>query len=170
MTPELHRPCATDRIPSTGMTVDVRASPEECAAVAARLLLPSVESLSCQFVLTRPLAGAQARREGEIVGEGHLRARFTQECVVSLEPFEATLDERFRIRFVPDGSEFDDEDPESDDEITYSGAAIDLGEAAIEQLALVLDPYPRKPDAELPPEATDEPEGPFAALARLQRG
>jgi len=39
----------------------------------------------------------------------------------------------------------------------------------VEQLALALDPYPRKPGAALPVELLDEPTGPFAALARLTR-
>ena len=43
------------------------------------------------------------------------------------------------------------------------------GEAAAEQLALALDPYPRSPDAVLP-DVPDDPEAqPFAALAPLQR-
>ena len=46
---------------------------------------------------------------------------------------------------------------------------LDLGEAAAEQLALALDPYPRAPDAVLP-DIPDEPEVlPFATLASLRR-
>jgi hypothetical protein len=168
-TPELHRPVATDRIPQAGMTMEVKAAGDEHSAVAGRLELPQVKELSCRFVLTRPLAGATRRREGEIVAEGHLRAVLVRECVVSLELFDAVIDERFRVRFVPAGSESDDDDPEADDEIPYDGAAIDLGEAAVEQLALTLDPYPRKPGAELPPEAIEIDFGPFAALARLAK-
>jgi hypothetical protein len=46
---------------------------------------------------------------------------------------------------------------------------LDLGEAAAEQLALALDPYPRKPDARLLGAAEDPPGFPFAALAPLAR-
>ncbi len=81
---------------------------------------------------------------------GHLQARVLQTCVVSLDEFEAAVDEIFSLRFVPEGTETDDPDPESEDEMPYSGDVLDLGEAAAEQLALALDPYPRKPDAELP--------------------
>jgi hypothetical protein len=169
MIPELHRPTATDRIPVSGMTVDVQADAAECEAIAARLMIPAVKKLSCRFVLTRPLAGATTKRPGEILAEAHLRATLVRECVVTLEPFTTQTEERFRVRFVPGGTEIDDEDPESDDEIGYDGAAIDLGEAAVEQLALTLDPYPRKPGAELPPEASDAESGPFAALVRLVR-
>ena len=48
------------------------------------------------------------------------------------------------------------------------GATIDLGEATVEQLALALDPFPRKPGIALPEEAAEAPDtpircaGPFA--------
>ena len=164
--PEMHRPIATDRVPQAGMTLDIIATADERNAVAGRLELPMVHLLSCHYVLTRPLAGATRRREGEIVAEGRLRASVVRECVVTLELFDELIDESFRVRFVPAGSESDDDDPEADDEIPYEGAAIDLGEATVEQLALTLDPYPRKPGAELPPEAVDIDFGPFAALLR----
>lgn len=166
---ELHRPIATDRVPQSGMTVDVVATQDERNAVAGRLELPQIHLLSCHYVLTRPLAGATRRREGEIVAEGRLRASVVRECVVTLDLFDEIIDESFRVRFVPAGSESDDDDPEADDEIPYEGAAIDLGEATVEQLALTLDPYPRKPGAELPPEAVDIDFGPFAALSRLTK-
>ena len=58
-----------------------------------------------------------------------------------------------------------DDDPESIDEIPYEGSTIDLGEAAAEQLALALDPYPHKPGATLP-DSDEAPRNPaFAALA-----
>lgn len=167
--PELSRPVATDRIPGTGMTVDVISTGTERDAVAGRLELPQVRLLSCHYTLIRPLAGATRRREGEIVAEGHLRASVVRECVVTLELFDELIDDHFRVRFVPAGTESDDDDPEADDEIPYEGAAIDLGEATVEQLALTLDPYPRKPGAELPPEASEIDLGPFAALAKLSK-
>ena len=167
--PELSRPVATDRIPAAGMTLQVLADAAECAAVATRIGLAAIESLVCDLTLVRPLAGSQRRREGEILAEGHLRATLVRECVVTLDLFPVSVDQRFRVRFVPAGSESEDADPESDDEIPYEGAAIDLGEATVEELALTLDPYPRKPGAALPDDAVDIDLGPFAALSRLAR-
>jgi uncharacterized metal-binding protein YceD (DUF177 family) len=161
MTSELHRPVPLDRIGPDGLDFEVVANEAECAALARRMLLPSITALSCRFHL---------RREGHsvCVAEGHLRARILQTCIVSLEDFEVTPEEHFRLRFVPAGEESEDVDPESDDEIPYEGRSIDLGEAAAEQLALALDPYPRMPGAALP-ESEEEPEPhPFAALARLR--
>jgi uncharacterized metal-binding protein YceD (DUF177 family) len=159
--PEFHRPFAADRV-GEGVEQPVEATVAECAALAARLLIPAVLSLSCRFHL-RPI------RRGAILAEGELRARVRRDCVVTLDPFDMRLRERFRVRFVPAGRESNDEDPESDDEISYDAATIDLGEAAAEQLALALDPYPRKPDASLPELEQEAEASPFASLARLRR-
>ena len=161
--PELHRPVAVDRVGPRGHEVELQATVAECAAVAIRLLLPSIAALRCRFQL-QPLPG------GRIAASGALKAVLSQVCVVTLEPFTAMVEEAFRVRFVPQGRESDDPDPEADDEIPYSGATIDLGEAAVEQLALALDPYPRAPGAVLPDEARDDPASPFAGLADLRGG
>ena len=166
-TPELHFPLLLERIPPQGYEITVTASPEECVALTARLRIPAVRSLSCRFHLHK-------LPRGVIAAEAELHARVVQTCVVSLDDFTADVTEAFRVRFVPAGTEADDAelasaDPESEDEIPYDGVYIDLGEAAVEQLALSLDPYPRKPGAELPAAATDPEPSPFAALAALRR-
>lgn len=165
--PELHRPLPTDRISQAGLKFEVLATGDECSAIAGRLVVAEVRAFSARFVLSRPLAGSTTRREGEIEAQGWLRAVLLRECVITLDLFEQVVEEPFRLRFVPSGTETDGDDPEADDEIGYAGAAIDLGEAAVEQLALVMDPYPRKPGAALPPEASDVDEGPFAGLRGL---
>lgn len=159
--PEFHRPLAVDQVGPAGLKLELRANAAERRALAARMAIPAVAEFVCHFRLT-------ALQGGGVQAEGHLRARAERVCVVTLDAFEAVTEERFRVRFVPAGAESDDEDPESDDEIVYRGGTIDLGEAAAEQLALVLDPYPRKPDAALPDTAAPDADSPFAALARLQ--
>ncbi len=157
MTPELHRPVALDRIGPHGLTVEVEAKADELAAVAARLRVLALSSLQCAFKLRR--VGAAM-----VEAQGVLRAGVTETCVVSLDPFCHDVEEAFTIQFVPPGAEDDDPDPEAIDQIAYSSNAADLGEAAVEQLALALDPFPRKPGATLPADVTDEISGPFAAL------
>ncbi len=105
-----------------------------------------------------------------MIARGHLVAHVVQTCVMSLDDFPAIVEERFTVRCVPDGQETDDADPETLDEITYTDGLLDLGEAATEQLALALDPYPRAPDAVLP-EIEDEAEAhPFSGSgAALKR-
>jgi uncharacterized metal-binding protein YceD (DUF177 family) len=157
MTLELHRPVALDRIGPHGLAVEVEAGPDELPAIATRLRILAVASLHCAFKLRR--VGADT-----IEAQGVLRAQVTETCVVSLDPFCHGVQEAFTVHFVPSGAEDDNPDPEAIDQIPYSGSAADLGEAAVEQLALALDPFPRKPGAALPADATDEMPGPFAAL------
>lgn len=162
MSVELHRPLLAGQIPALGTHFIVEATPSECSALALRMGLPEVLNLRCRFHLIRESSTI-------IKATGVLQARVVQNCVISLEDFEATLEERFTVRFVPSGTENADLDPESEDEIPYNNGVLDLGEAAAEQLGLALDPYPRMPDAELPDiEAEPEPH-PFAALDRLRR-
>jgi hypothetical protein len=162
MSPELHRPIAIERIGPAGLVVTVEASAAECAALAQRMGLPAVLALTCGFHLERDTAGT-------LLARGHLVARLVQTCVVSQEDFTTTVEDRFAVRCVPEGDESDDDDPTAPDEITFTDGTLDLGEAAAEQLALVLDPYPRAPDAVLPDIPDDPDVPPFAALAALRR-
>ncbi len=160
--PEFHRPLPAERVGEQPYLIEITAEPAECAALAERMQIPAVLAFSCRFRLV-------AGQGGSIAAEGVLRARVTQTCVVSLELFDSDVADDFRVRFVPAGRETDDEDPEADDELPYAGSVIDLGEAAAEQLALTLDPYPRAPGAVLPGDAELGNASPFAALARLRR-
>lgn len=161
MTTELHRPVALDRIGSHGSEVIVDGSPNELLAVAARLRVVGVEKLHCAFKVRR--VGATTME-----AQGVLHARVTETCVVSLDPFDHDVQETFVVHFVPAGTEDDEPDPDAIDQIPFGAGTIDLGEAAVEQLALALDPYPRRPGAELPPELAGEPAGPFAGLSAIR--
>jgi uncharacterized metal-binding protein YceD (DUF177 family) len=161
MTPELTRPFPIDRM-GEASRVTVEATAEERAAIAVRLGIVAVGALSCRFALRR--------WEGATVhAEGSLSASVTQLCVVSMEPFDSEIREDFAVRFVPEGMESDEIDLDAPDDIPYAGAMIDLGEAATEQLALALDPFPRRPGAEMAGEALADGDNPFAALAALRK-
>lgn len=162
MTVELSRPMSVAKIGRDGHSVVVRATPEECAAVAARMELPAIRSLACFFHLAVEDDGVS------VFAEGRLRAEVTRVCVVSAEEFETAVEDDFEIRFVPAGAERDDPDTDPDlpDEIPYEGSTIDLGEATSEQLGLALDPYPRMDGATVPTIDDDEDRSPFAILAR----
>lgn len=160
MTPEVSRPLALDRVGPSGITVPVQADPAELPAVAARLGVPAVQSLRCDFRLRRV--------GGVIEAQGDLSASLTQQCVVSLDDFDSVVRDQFVVHFVPAGTEDEDPEPDAPDQIPFDGSMIDLGEAAVEQLALTLDPYPRRPGAEMPAEASEPAQGAFAALASLR--
>jgi uncharacterized metal-binding protein YceD (DUF177 family) len=97
---------------------------------------------------------ASVWRQGEsnvFLLRGRLRADVVQECVVTLEPLRSQVAEQFERSYsaVVEAADLEIEvDPSSDDPPDQLvDGAIDVGEAMAEQLALSLDPYPRKPGA-----------------------
>jgi uncharacterized metal-binding protein YceD (DUF177 family) len=160
------------RLSGIGQEVErrIEANAAECAALAALFNLPAIAALSGDFVLRH-------EQRGVIAARLLLRAKVTQICVISLDPFDAVVTEEADLRFVPAASipeaaelVLDPEALEGPDEIPYAGETIDLGAVLAEQLALALDPYPKKPGATLPAEAAAEADNPFAALKRMQDG
>ncbi len=160
MTVELSRLVSRTKIGPGGLAMLVRATPEECAAVAARMSVPAIHALDCFFNLTREDDGVS------VFAEGRLQAKVARECIVSAEEFDTTVEDEFVIRFVPSGEEQDDANPDLPDEVPYEGDTIDIGEAAVEQLGLALDPYPRIEGASLPEFDDDAESSPFSPLAR----
>jgi uncharacterized metal-binding protein YceD (DUF177 family) len=157
--------------------VEIRANPAECAALAQRFAIPGVERLEARLTLA-PENGGTTRLTGS------LEAEVVQECVVTLQPVTQPVHLLLDLRILPPGTPATDDDPDSPDEIETTGNSVDLGEVVAEQLALSLDPYPRAPDAAIPPELRADPEdgadqpgagtaserpNPFAALARVKR-
>jgi hypothetical protein len=156
--PEFSRPFAIDRMGEASRAT-VTATPAECQAIAARFGIVAVASLTCQYQLRR-WEGATVQAQGQ------LRASVRQSCVITIEDFDTEIADDFEIRFVPEGMESEDIDLDAPDEIPYAGASIDLGEATTEQLALCLDPFPKKPGAALPEATDDVSDHPFAVLRR----
>ncbi len=169
-----------DALPKEGQTVTIEANAVEREALAAFLKLPSIEALTASIALARSVSGS-VKATGAVHGE------LTQVCVVSLEPFPATVDEEIDIRFArrPGGGAA--RRPRTEREsfsMTDAGepdplvdGKIDLGALAAEFFALGLDPYPRKPGVSFEsPEESKSPEefnatvSPFSALAsRVQK-
>ncbi|WP_248116524.1 MULTISPECIES: YceD family protein [unclassified Brevundimonas] len=102
---------------------------------------------------------------------GRVVAHAVQTCGLTLEPLPVDVDRRFSIQMAEAAAEETDEieitlDEEGADLI--EDGKIDLGQYAVEQLVLSLDPFPRKPGAEfVQPEEPSEI-SPFAALKALK--
>jgi uncharacterized metal-binding protein YceD (DUF177 family) len=153
-----------------GERIDIIADDAERKLIADRLVLRGLDRLEAHTTL---------ERKGEIVrARGRLKASLCQSCVVTNEPVDAHADEAFDIYFLPepktDSPDEEVELVESDcDVVFHDGAAIDLGGAIADTLALALDPYPRSTSAEAAlKEAgvlSEAEAGPFAALAKLKR-
>ena len=153
-----------------GERIDITAGEAERAAIADRLDLAKLDRLEAHAVLS--CDGERIRARGRVA------ASLDQRCVVTGEPVAAHIDEPFDIAFVPEPAvaSHDEEielGEEDCDVVFHDGAAIDLGAAVTDTLALALDPYPRSAGAEAAlREAgvlTEEQAGPFAALAQLKK-
>lgn len=102
---------------------------------------------------------------------GRVKASLAQICGITLEPLPVEIDAPFAVSLAEAADEDSEEivitlDDESPDPI--EDGRVDLGQYAVEQLALLLDPFPRKPGAEFvqPPEPTEI--SPFAVLKQLR--
>jgi uncharacterized metal-binding protein YceD (DUF177 family) len=164
------RPVKVEALPRDGLDQTIEATPAERAALAREYGLADIAKLTAAFNLQR--------MGREVVVRGSIHAEVTQTCVVSLEPFAATLDEPVDVRFAPPKRERPGSKPGAETVVLDGADApdpivdgkIDLGALAVEFMALGLDPYPRKPGAEFASPAADEPpDSPFDALARIAR-
>ena len=120
----------------------------------------------------RPLPG------GGLELEGRVAARIRRLCVVTAELFDEDFAEPETRRYLPgpveaDGREVEVALLEEDAPDPLPPEGVDLMDLVCEVLALGLDPHPRAPGADIAeleydPEAEEEPEGPFAALAAMK--
>lgn len=168
-----------DRIGPQGLHVQLEADQATCVALARRMRILAVLALKADLRVF-PDRGVA----GQYQVTGSLEAEVEQACVASLEPVREVVSEAFVRHFVPetavtpkaDLAEDEAEwlDPEADDPADpIVGGQIDLGAVVAEELALGLNPYPRKPEAGLPdgykPDVeVDAKISPFAALAKLK--
>lgn len=133
------------------------------ARIAKALDLASLDSFIAEMDLAPSPAGWRL--------SGRVRARLAQTCGITLEALPLEIDAPFALTLSEAVDEETDEivitmDDESPDLI--ENGQIDLGQYAVEQLALKLDPFPRKPGAEFvqPPEPAEI--SPFAVLKQLR--
>lgn len=169
---EFSRPVSAETIGQRDRLHEIEATEGERAALARRFGLVAVEAFRATVRLRRV-------SKGLIEAKGSFLADVVQTCVVTLEAVPARLAEEFTVlysaapprpqREVVVAAEADDP-PEA-----ITGGLIDLGETAVQQMALALDPYPRAPGAEVPAgerDASAAEEGrfnPFSVLAERRK-
>lgn len=129
--------------------VRLTASKEECAKIAARLGVIAVDELNGELTLKATKV--------EITIRGHMRARLIRECVASLEEMDEEISEDFDVTFLRQADEHAFSSEDASDDASWDGEEVppeihegdhfDLGEFLVQQLALAMDPFPRKPGA-----------------------
>lgn len=146
---EFSRHVLVDGLTAKGRRFAASADARERGLLARRFGLLDLARLDITGDVTSIRGGTVVRMAA------HLSAEATQACVVTLAP----VPQRIEVDFV---RLYADEPPdearpgveihldESDDDIDpLHNGRLDVGEAAAEQLALELDPYPRAADAAL---------------------
>ena len=170
-----------DEVGRQGLTLAFEADAAERDALARRLDLLALDLLAAElrFEAAQDAAGA-------IRVSGTIHARLVQRCVVTLEPVPGELRERISVLYAPPPAEADEREVEvpAEDEASepLPAEGIDPREVVAEHLALLIDPYPRHPEAPAEPltyatgeggsaegGADDDGDGgPFAALGQLK--
>lgn len=135
--PEWSRPLRLDEIGGVAREVALDSSTDERAALAARFGLLALERLEARLSVAREAAGIRVR--------GSLDASGAQACVLSGAPVPFMLAVPVALRFVEAAPGGDEVELSADDldALPIDGGLLDLGEAAAQELALALDPYPR---------------------------
>lgn len=170
--PEFSRPVYVEDIGPDGCDRNIEASANELESLRERLGLLSLEFLMAELHLVVAPSGIS------IKVSGRYKARFSQECVVSLEPVASDLDEVLEAEFGPAADEIDVsmalDEPEPVEPLV--DGRIDLGELVVQHLAMALDPYPRKAGAKMPEfnQLSEEygdnsKDSPFSVLAALRK-
>lgn len=174
-TAEFSRPFPVEQVGTRELVREIEATPAERAALADRLDLVALDSLTATLRLRR-------LPDGLIRVSGRFAAEVVQSCVVTLAPVSARCAEEFTVLFgeAPAGEvvgrEIEIDAVGADEPEPIERGAIDLGEAVVQNLAVALDPYPRAQGAEVPQQYSAEPEAnggrgvpnPFTRLSKLR--
>jgi uncharacterized metal-binding protein YceD (DUF177 family) len=158
-----------DEVPEQGLDVTLSADAPTRQALAKADGLVDLVMLDADFHVAR-----QGLSSFNVTGT--VRAKITQTCVLTLEPFDSDLVEEVDVDFA-EASAAAQAATQADTLLTVDrdppdpieDGAIDLGALAAEFLALGLDPYPHKPGAEFAPvtDPHDVTERPFDVLKKL---
>lgn len=177
--PEFSLPLTVADVPQNGTHIPFEANEAERAGLARRFDLLELSSFSGKVAI-KPW-----RRHGLSL-EGRFTADVVQTCVTTLEPVASRLTHDFTLHYLPAemierdaaaaaASEIVVDVQSEDPPEPIENGQVDVGEAMSEQLAITIDPYPKKPGAtfdaivDAAAEEGGKPANPFAALEKLKK-
>lgn len=157
----------TIRINQIGAGLNRRLEPdaETRKRIARALDLQGLENFAVDISLAPSPTSSAWTLKGRVV------AQAVQTCGITLEPLPIDVDRRFSIQLAESAPQDADEIEvtlDEDEVDPIEDGKIDLGQYAVEQLALSLDPFPRKPGAEFVQPEEPAEISPFAALKALK--
>ena len=171
MQKEFSFPLIVEDLPQTEQRYKMNANADNLQYVAKILQVPEVKFLEADFVVKNN------HRNSILNVSGHIKTSIIIQSVISLENFKQDYDFDFSTDFdtkaTLDSQKEDEDDWDKEIPEIVVGGKIDLGDIAIEQIALRLENYPRitgetfnfKPDFDV----NERPDNPFAALSQLKK-
>lgn len=151
---EFSRPIGLEKIKTTGMELEISATPDECKALARRFDLVGINRLDARLDLRRHEGAGGA----EYVVAGDFSADVVQPCAITLEPIETCVASKLAVRYMSPQAyeEFEERhdqdtplDLEEEDIEVLPDGVLDLGELVAQYLAISLESYPRKQGVDL---------------------
>lgn len=180
--PALSFPVIVMNVPAKGFITTLKADKRELKALAENHGLEEISQFEAELHIS------QWKKNGIRI-RGTIVADYVQQCIASLEPIPAHMNEKVDTILVPENSRLAKVQYNDSGEIVlnadgpdipevFSGDSVDIGEIAEEFFELALDPYPRKAgldDSQLNTtfgdidDGNEKPVSPFAKLADLKR-
>ena len=141
-----------------------------CQTIAEFYKVDAIQDLSVRAHLTR-------LSKNEFKLEGQFKVSVLQTCIVTLKPVRSTIEQDFirlynvaPIRAAQREASAVNVQLEGDEIEMLQGSSVDLAAPVLEELSLMIDPYPRIPGAafEEKTKAQTAEESPFAVLQILK--
>jgi len=173
------RPVSVEKIKPQGLADTISATEHECELLTEQLKIHRLDALSFDYKIL-------PWKKGGVEVSGMVKASIEEICVVSLDQFTSEISEPVKRIYerhsdataknpLLDLETLDDLEDDVPDMI--EGGKIDLGEIAVETLALSLSPYPRKPGVVFEDHVESDPEednnrggtNPFEVLKSLKK-
>lgn len=137
-----------DEVGGNEKNVKLTATEQELKLIAEQFELVAIKNFSTLFKI-------RLWQSGGLTITGEISSLIVQECVVTLEPVKTKIQQEFFVRLIPESDvhkfqELIGKDGTLDIDIEgkdppdiFNGTEVDLGDIALEQFALVIDPFPR---------------------------
>ncbi|NNF76683.1 MAG: hypothetical protein HKN05_01515, partial [Rhizobiales bacterium] len=165
---EFSRPLEVSELEHGQVTREFSADSAELSALQQRYGVEALRSVSAHLTIS-------PEPEGAVKVSGVVRAELSQNCTVTLEPVEETVDEPIAVTYLPPGVDepggaVDRMLESQEDYEPFDGLSLELGELVAQEIAAAIDPYPRKSgvvfgnQGQLGDNAPEERDNPFAVL------
>lgn len=165
-------PIEVDSLSASLKKYHLKASPKDLVYLTEVLKVPAVKSCEADISLKHNY------REHALSVSGRVRAELELTSVISLENFDKIYEGEFTLHYDTKATYKDirDMEPEYNDDVPdiIEDGRIDLGNIVIEQIALLIEDYPRKDgevfsfESEFDTETT-EAMNPFNILKKLKK-